>query len=141
MTVFHDQTTLPRERSAKPLTLARAADDYAIVRRAIAYMSEHWRDQPEIEAVAHAAGLTADELHHLFRRWAGLTPKEFLQALTLDHARRLLREVAGGGEGGRRRPDVALRLPPFPVRRRPGDRDRARSRRPRLCRSGRGVLG
>jgi AraC family transcriptional regulator of adaptative response/methylated-DNA-[protein]-cysteine methyltransferase len=33
-------------------------------------------------------------LHHLFRRWAGLTPKAFLQALTLDHARRLLRDSA-----------------------------------------------
>src|SRR6202034_2893339 len=33
-------------------------------------------------------------LHHLFRRWAGLTPKAFLQALTLDSARRLLRDSA-----------------------------------------------
>jgi AraC family transcriptional regulator of adaptative response/methylated-DNA-[protein]-cysteine methyltransferase len=74
--------------------LQEAADDYARVRRAIAYMSEHWRDQPEIEAIAHAAGVAPDELHRLFRRWAGLTPKEFLQALTLDHARRLLRQSA-----------------------------------------------
>ena len=36
----------------------------------------------------------ATELHHLFRRWAGLTPKAFLQALTLDHARNLLRDSA-----------------------------------------------
>ena len=72
--------------------LARAAADYAIVRRAIAFLSEHWRSQPEIEAVADAAGVSASELHHLFRRWAGITPKAFLQALTLDHARRLLRD-------------------------------------------------
>ena len=38
--------------------------------------------------------MTPDELHHLFRRWAGLTPKAFLQALTLDHARKLLRDSA-----------------------------------------------
>jgi AraC family transcriptional regulator of adaptative response/methylated-DNA-[protein]-cysteine methyltransferase len=38
--------------------------------------------------------VTPTELHHLFRRWAGLTPKAFLQALTLDHARRLLRDSA-----------------------------------------------
>jgi AraC family transcriptional regulator, regulatory protein of adaptative response / methylated-DNA-[protein]-cysteine methyltransferase len=69
-------------------------DDYDVVRRAVAYISEHWRRQPEIEAIAHAAGVTPDELHHLFRRWAGLTPKAFLQAITLDHARRLLRESA-----------------------------------------------
>src|SRR5215213_3416926 len=68
--------------------------DYDIVRRAIAHITEHWRAQPEIEDIAHSCGVTADELHHLFRRWAGLTPKAFLQALTLDHARRLLRDSA-----------------------------------------------
>jgi AraC family transcriptional regulator, regulatory protein of adaptative response / methylated-DNA-[protein]-cysteine methyltransferase len=38
--------------------------------------------------------VTPDELHHLFRRWAGLTPKAFMQALTLDHAKGLLRDSA-----------------------------------------------
>src|SRR6266566_5200574 len=74
--------------------LSAANDDYAIVRRAIAYISERWRAQPEIEQIAHAAGVTPDELHHLFRRWAGLTPKAFLQAITLDNARKLLRDSA-----------------------------------------------
>jgi AraC family transcriptional regulator of adaptative response/methylated-DNA-[protein]-cysteine methyltransferase len=74
--------------------LSHAAADYAIVRRAIAFLSERWRAQPEIDAVAAAAGVSASDLHHLFRRWAGLTPKAFLQALTLEHARRLLRDSA-----------------------------------------------
>jgi AraC family transcriptional regulator of adaptative response/methylated-DNA-[protein]-cysteine methyltransferase len=74
--------------------LQAANDDYDIVRRAIAYISERWRAQPEIEQIAHAVGATPDELHHLFRRWAGLTPKAFLQALTLDSARKLLRDSA-----------------------------------------------
>src|SRR5437773_6583542 len=74
--------------------LSAANDDYAIVRRAIAYISEQWRAQPEIEQIAEAAGVTPTELHHLFRRWAGLTPKAFLQALTLDSARNLLRDSA-----------------------------------------------
>ena len=74
--------------------LAIAAADYDVVRRAIAFISEHWRDQPETEAIAAAAGVTATELHHLFRRWAGLTPKAFLQAITLDNARKLLRDSA-----------------------------------------------
>jgi hypothetical protein len=30
--------------------------------------------------MAEAASVTSDELHHLFRRWAGLTPKDFMQA-------------------------------------------------------------
>jgi len=74
--------------------LARAASDYDVVRRAIAHIRGNWQAQPEIETIAEAAGVTPTELHHLFRRWAGITPKMFLQALTLDHARRLLRESA-----------------------------------------------
>ena len=71
----------------RPPTEVAALRDYDSVRRAIAFISEHWRTQPTIEAMAEAAGLTPDELHHLFRRWAGLTPKAFMQALTLDHAK------------------------------------------------------
>src|SRR3982750_2682827 len=74
--------------------LTAAAADYDIVRRAIGHIREHWRSQPEIDAIAEAAGVTPTELHHLFRRWAGLTPKAFLQALTLDSARNLLRDSA-----------------------------------------------
>jgi AraC family transcriptional regulator of adaptative response/methylated-DNA-[protein]-cysteine methyltransferase len=71
-----------------------SSDDYDLVRRAVAFISEHWRAQPEIDEIAAASAVTATELHHLFRRWAGLTPKAFLQALTLDHARALLRDSA-----------------------------------------------
>jgi AraC family transcriptional regulator of adaptative response/methylated-DNA-[protein]-cysteine methyltransferase len=74
-------------RLAKPGPQNAALRDYDSVRRAIAFISEHWRAQPTIEAMADAAGVTPDELHHLFRRWAGLTPKAFMQALTLDTPR------------------------------------------------------
>src|SRR5215213_2358986 len=85
---IHDQ------RLAKPAAQHAALRDYDAVRRAIAFISEHWRAQPAIESIADAAGVTPDELHHLFRRWAGLTPKAFMQALTLDHAKSLLRDSA-----------------------------------------------
>jgi AraC family transcriptional regulator of adaptative response/methylated-DNA-[protein]-cysteine methyltransferase len=81
-------------RLAKPGSENAALRDYDSVRRAIAFISEHWRAQPAIEAMADAAAVTPDELHHLFRRWAGLTPKAFMQALTLDHAKGLLRDSA-----------------------------------------------
>ena len=76
------------------LAAAAAAADYDVVRRAIGHIRGHWREQPEIENIAEAAGVAPTELHHLFRRWAGLTPKAFLQALTLDGARQLLRDSA-----------------------------------------------
>jgi AraC family transcriptional regulator of adaptative response/methylated-DNA-[protein]-cysteine methyltransferase len=81
-------------RMPKLNPLTTAAADYDIVRRAIAHIHRQWRSQPEIEAIADAAGVTATELHHLFRRWCGLTPKAFLQAITLDSARELLRNSA-----------------------------------------------
>jgi AraC family transcriptional regulator, regulatory protein of adaptative response / methylated-DNA-[protein]-cysteine methyltransferase len=103
MTLVLEKTLSP-ERRLEPVrfeparfeqaNLAGAAVDYAVVRRAIAFISQHWRDQPEVDAVAEAAGVTAADLHRLFRRWAGLTPKAFLQAITLDRARRLLRNSA-----------------------------------------------
>lgn len=69
-------------------------DDYDRVRRAIAFISRHWRRHPSLEEIADHLGLSTAHLHHLFRRWAGITPKAFLQAVTLNHARPLLRDQA-----------------------------------------------
>ena len=82
------------ERFAEFAPLSTAAADYDIVRRAIAHIRGNWRAQPEIDVIADAAGVTPTDLHHLFRRWCGLTPKAFLQALTLNSARELLRSSA-----------------------------------------------
>ncbi|GAB1717730.1 MAG: DNA-O6-methylguanine--protein-cysteine S-methyltransferase / Transcriptional regulator Ada / transcriptional regulator, AraC family [Nitrobacter sp.] len=86
--------TLSDSRLKRPGVRSAALRDYDTVRRAIAFISENWRRQPTIAAMADAAGVTPDELHHLFRGWAGLTPKDFMQALTLDHAKGLLRKSA-----------------------------------------------
>ena len=82
------------ERFPDLAPLPTAAADYDVVRRAIAHIRGNWRSQPEIETIADAAGVSATDLHHLFRRWCGLTPKAFLQALTLNSARELLRSSA-----------------------------------------------
>ena len=75
-------------------SLATAAADYDVVRRTIAHIRGNWRAQPDVATIARAVGVSATDLHHLFRRWCGLTPKAFLQALTLHHARELLRASA-----------------------------------------------
>ena len=90
----HMNLAIKDRRLAKPGSENATLRDYDSVRRAIAFISEHWRAQPTIEAMADAASVTPDELHQLFRRWAGLTPKAFMQALTLDHAKGLLRDSA-----------------------------------------------
>src|SRR5512135_106988 len=85
------ETTANSSRLHVISPLATAAADYDVVRRAIAHIRGNWRAQPEIDQIANAAGVSATDLHHLFRRWCGLTPKAFLQALTLNYARDLLR--------------------------------------------------
>lgn len=73
---------------------ADARDDYARVRDALQFVTDRARRQPSVEEIAAHVGLSPTQLHHLFKRWAGLTPKAFLQAVTIDHARRLLRDNA-----------------------------------------------
>src|SRR5665213_3101590 len=92
MTMTQNQTLSARFPDLAPLPTAAA--DYDVVRRAIAHIRGNWRSQPEIDTIAEAPGVSATDLHHLFRRWCGLTPKAFLQALTLNSARDLLRASA-----------------------------------------------
>lgn len=66
--------------------------DYDIVRQVIELISEEYRDQPSLEAIAARLHQSPTQLQKTFTRWAGLSPKAFLQAVTLDHAKRLLRE-------------------------------------------------
>ena len=65
-------------------------NDYETVRRVIEKISLDYRDQPSLEVLAEDVGETPTGLQKLFTRWAGLSPKAFLQAVTLDHARGLL---------------------------------------------------
>ena len=67
-------------------------DDYTKVCDVIAHLSENWRDQPSLNDLASRVKLNPDQLQRLFTRWAGLTPKAFLQALTLDNAKRMLEQ-------------------------------------------------
>jgi|SRR5579871_2888440 len=82
----------PMPTKLTPVEFDGAASDYEIVQRAIAYVTEHFREQPDVEAIAAAVGTDTRALTALFRRWCGLSPKSFLQSVTLDYARRVLRE-------------------------------------------------
>jgi AraC family transcriptional regulator of adaptative response/methylated-DNA-[protein]-cysteine methyltransferase len=77
------------EAGLRPLS-EEAADDYAVVQAIVRMISENWREQPGVEEIAAAVGLSVTQTHNLFRRWCGLTPKDFLSAVTLDQARRVL---------------------------------------------------
>src|SRR5215510_3931904 len=66
--------------------------DYDTVRQVIELITLDYRDQPSLETIAERLGQSPTQLQKTFTRWAGLSPKAFLQAVTLDHAKRLLRE-------------------------------------------------
>jgi AraC family transcriptional regulator of adaptative response/methylated-DNA-[protein]-cysteine methyltransferase len=74
--------------------LETPGSDYETVKRTLAFITERWRDQPSLETISEEVGLSPFHLQRLFTRWAGLSPKAFLQAVTLDHAKAMLRDSA-----------------------------------------------
>ena len=92
--------------------------DYTVIESAIRYLEQHFRDQPELHDVARHVGLSEAHFQRLFRRWAGISPKRFLQFLTAEHARQLLRDSRSvldvsyevGLSGGGRLHDLMLNV-------------------------------
>ncbi len=84
-------TTLP---PAAPPTAFGEANDYGLIRSAITYLSNNWSEHPPLEALAQHLGLSPAHCQKLFKRWCGLSPKEFVQAIAIDRARQLLEGAA-----------------------------------------------
>jgi AraC family transcriptional regulator of adaptative response/methylated-DNA-[protein]-cysteine methyltransferase len=64
--------------------------DYKRIETAIAYLAAHVREQPTLEVLAAQVHLSPWHFQRLFCRWAGISPKRFLQALTLEQSKGLL---------------------------------------------------
>jgi AraC family transcriptional regulator of adaptative response/methylated-DNA-[protein]-cysteine methyltransferase len=92
--------------------------DYTVIESAIRYLEQNFREQPELADVARHVGLSEAHFQRLFRRWAGISPKRFLQFLTAEHARALLSDsrsvldvsYAVGLSGGGRLHDLMLNV-------------------------------
>lgn len=67
-------------------------DTYRAMAAAIAFLEERAADQPTLDEAAAHVGYSPHHFQRLFRRWAGISPKRFVQYLTAEHARDLLRE-------------------------------------------------
>ncbi len=63
---------------------------YQLVERAIQYIEANVNRQPELDEIASAIGLSEYHFQRLFTRWAGISPKRFMQFLTKEHAKELL---------------------------------------------------
>jgi AraC family transcriptional regulator of adaptative response/methylated-DNA-[protein]-cysteine methyltransferase len=66
--------------------------DYMLVEKAIKYLEERFQDQPSLEEVAKHVNLSPYHFQRLFRHWVGISPKRFLQFLTIEYAKKLLDE-------------------------------------------------
>lgn len=92
--------------------------DYDVVEAAIKYLESQFADQPELADVARHVHLSEAHFQRVFRRWAGISPKRFLQFLTAEHARRLLTASASvldasyavGLSGGGRLHDLMINV-------------------------------
>lgn len=68
----------------------QSSEDYLRIEQAILYLENHFKDQPNLDEVAANVGLSEFHFQRLFTRWAGVSPKRFLQFVTKESAKDLL---------------------------------------------------
>ena len=74
------------------LSYTELSEDYGRIEAAIHYLEQNFQDQPTLAEIAAHVGLSEYHFQRLFSRWAGTSPKRFLQFLTIQHAKKLLAE-------------------------------------------------
>jgi AraC family transcriptional regulator of adaptative response/methylated-DNA-[protein]-cysteine methyltransferase len=70
--------------------LTQASLDYERIAKAISFLQANYLEQPGLETVARAVHMSEFHFQRVFSRWAGISPKRFLQYLTVEHAKRQL---------------------------------------------------
>ena len=70
--------------------LTQASKDYYRIEKALSFLEENFQDQPSLEEIAKVSGLSEYHFQRVFQRWAGISPKRFLQFLTKEYAKQLL---------------------------------------------------
>ena len=66
--------------------------NYNRIAEAIEFYKKNFKEQPSLDAVAEYIHVSPFHFQRMFREWAGVTPKQFLQYLTLEHAKEILKE-------------------------------------------------
>lgn len=67
-------------------------NDYERIEKAIVYLKENFKEQPDLDAVAKQVHLSPFHFQRLFKDWAGVSPKKFLQYISVEHAKGLLKQ-------------------------------------------------
>jgi len=79
---------------AKPDSPAPRAPEFRRIARAIEFVAGHFRSQPSLEEIAAAAGMSEYHFARVFRQWAGISPKQLVQRLSLEAAKESLGDNA-----------------------------------------------
>jgi AraC family transcriptional regulator, regulatory protein of adaptative response / methylated-DNA-[protein]-cysteine methyltransferase len=66
--------------------------NYNRIAKAIDYIKQNFKEQPNLDAVAEKVHLSPFHFQRLFTDWAGVSPKKFLQYITVEHAKQLLKD-------------------------------------------------
>ena len=67
-------------------------EDYKTVARILQYLDKNFKEQPELEEIARQVNLSPSHIQKVFSRWVGISPKKFIQYLTIDYAKKMLGE-------------------------------------------------
>ena len=74
-------------------SLVQQAEDYRVVEQAIQFLEGRFQEQPGLEEIAASVHLSKYHFQRLFKRWAGITPTQFLRYLTVEYAKKRLRQA------------------------------------------------
>lgn len=66
--------------------------DYERIEKAILFLKQHFREQPDLDEVAKQVFLSPFHFQRLFKEWAGVSPKKFLQFISVEYAKGLLQQ-------------------------------------------------
>ena len=66
--------------------------DYERIEKAIVYLKENFKDQPDLDEIAKQVYLSPFHFQRLFKDWAGVSPKKFLQFISVEYAKGLLKQ-------------------------------------------------
>lgn len=66
--------------------------NYERIAAAIHYIRENFRDQPDLDKVAEQVHMSPFHFQRMFREWAGVSPKKFLQYISLDYAKSIIKD-------------------------------------------------
>jgi AraC family transcriptional regulator of adaptative response/methylated-DNA-[protein]-cysteine methyltransferase len=66
--------------------------NYNRIAQTIEYIKNNFKEQPNLDKVAEQVHLSPFHFQRLFSEWAGTTPKKFLQYISIEHAKKLLKE-------------------------------------------------